>query len=116
MTTADFDSVRTQARDALDRIAKGDPAGYKALFSRGDDVTLGNPFGGFGRGWVAVIERVERAASYYTDGENDQLRDDHRVSDTGVGLHRRDRTIRDEGWGPPRHDRRRSAGHVCLSP
>ena len=66
---ADFDGVRTQARDALDRIAKGDPTGYKALFSRGDDVTLGNPFGGFGRGWDEVIEQLERAASYYADGE-----------------------------------------------
>ena len=65
----DFDSVRTQSREALDRLAKGDPAGYKALFSRGDDVTLGNPFGGFGRGWEAVVEQVERAGSYYADGE-----------------------------------------------
>ena len=66
---ADFDGVRTQARDALDRIARGDAGGYRALFSRGDDVTLGNPFGGFGRGFEAVMEQVERAASYYTDGE-----------------------------------------------
>jgi ketosteroid isomerase-like protein len=66
---ADFDSVRAQSRDALDRIAKGDPTGYKALFSRRDDVTLGNPFGGFGRGWDAVVEQLERAASHYTGGE-----------------------------------------------
>ncbi len=65
----DFDGVRTQSREALDRLAKGDAAGYKALFSRGDDVTLGNPFGGFGRGWEAVVEQVERAGSYYADGE-----------------------------------------------
>jgi len=65
----DFDSVRTQSREALDRLAKGDAAGYKTLFSRGDDVTLGNPFGGFGRGWEAVVEQVERAGSYYADGE-----------------------------------------------
>ncbi len=69
MTVVDFDNVRTRARDALDRIAKGDPSGYRALFSRGDDVTLGNPFGGFGRGWEAVMELVERAASYYAEGE-----------------------------------------------
>jgi hypothetical protein len=69
MTTADFDSTRARSREALDRIAKGDPAGYKALYSRGDDVTLGNPFGGFGRGWEAVVEQVERAASHYTAGE-----------------------------------------------
>jgi ketosteroid isomerase-like protein len=69
MTVGDFDSIRTRSRDALDRIAKGDPTGYKALYARGDDVTLGNPFGGFGRGWEAVVEQLERAASHYTDGE-----------------------------------------------
>ena len=69
MTVAEFDSVRAQSRDALGQIAKGDPAGYMALFSHGDDVTLGNPFGGFARGWEAVAERIERAASLYTDGE-----------------------------------------------
>lgn len=66
---ADIDSIRTQSRDALTRIAKGDPAGYEALYSRRDDITLGNPFGGFARGWEAVSERIERAASLYTDGE-----------------------------------------------
>lgn len=33
------------------------------------DITLGNPFGGFARGKDAVYERLERAASYYRDGE-----------------------------------------------
>lgn len=69
MMVAEFDSIRTQSRDALDRIANGDPAGFKALYSRGDDITLGNPFGGFARGWEAVAEQIERAASHYTDGE-----------------------------------------------
>lgn len=69
MTVVEFDSTRALSRDALDRIVRGDSSGYKSLYSRGDDITIGNPFGGFGRGWEAVVEQLERAASYYTDGE-----------------------------------------------
>ena len=39
------------------------------LLSRREDITLGNPFGGFGRGIEAVYEQLERAASHYRDGE-----------------------------------------------
>jgi len=66
---ADFEDLVTQARDALDQIAKGNPDGYKELYARDEDVTLGNPFGGFGRGTEAVYEQLERAASHYRDGE-----------------------------------------------
>jgi len=69
MASADFDLTIAQSRAALDKIAKGDPEGYKALFSRGQDVTLGNPFGGFARGWEQVVEQLERAASHYRGGE-----------------------------------------------
>jgi ketosteroid isomerase-like protein len=69
MSSADFDDVMAQSRAALDQIAKGSPAGYKALYSAGNDITLGNPFGGFGRGSAAVYEQLERAASHYRDGE-----------------------------------------------
>jgi ketosteroid isomerase-like protein len=65
----DFGQVITEARAALDQIAKGNPEGYKALYSRGEDITLGNPFGGFARGWEQVVEQLERAASHYRDGE-----------------------------------------------
>jgi ketosteroid isomerase-like protein len=68
MTATDFDLVKRQSRDALDRIVKGDTSGYEALYSRREDITLGNPFGGFGRGWEQVLEQLERAASYYRDG------------------------------------------------
>ena len=66
---ADFDELMTRARDALDQIAKGNAEGYKALYSSEQDITLGNPFGGFGRGIDAVYEQLDRAASYYRDGE-----------------------------------------------
>ena len=66
--TSDLDEVLEQAFAALDQIARGDSTGYKALFSRRDDITLANPFGGVGRGWNDVAERLDRAASVYTDG------------------------------------------------
>jgi ketosteroid isomerase-like protein len=65
----DCDDVIEQSHDARGQIARGDASGYKALYSRGEDITLGNPFGGFGRGWDQVVEQVKRAASYYTDGK-----------------------------------------------
>ena len=66
---AGFDALMVQARAAADQIVNGDPDGFKALFSREEDITLGNPFGGFGRGIDAVYEQLERAASHYRDGE-----------------------------------------------
>jgi ketosteroid isomerase-like protein len=39
------------------------------LYSRREDITLGNPFGGFGLGREAVVEQLERAAAHYRDGE-----------------------------------------------
>lgn len=41
----------------------------KELYDRRDEITLGNPFGGFGRGWEGVEEQLDRAASYYRAGE-----------------------------------------------
>jgi ketosteroid isomerase-like protein len=69
LSSADFDEVMVRSRAALDQIAKGKTDGYKALYSVGEDITLGNPFGGFGRGSAAVYEQLERAASHYRDGE-----------------------------------------------
>ena len=69
MASTDFDELMIEARAALDAIAKGRPDGYKALYSQAEDITLGNPFGGFGRGKEAVYEQLERAASHYRDGE-----------------------------------------------
>lgn len=69
MGATGFDELLVQAKGALRAILNGDPAGYKAIYSEGEDITLGNPFGGFGRGKAAVYEQLERAASYYRDGE-----------------------------------------------
>jgi hypothetical protein len=41
----DVDDLIEQCHLALDEIMKGDPEGYKKVYSRRDDVTLANPFG-----------------------------------------------------------------------
>ena len=69
MGAMDFDDLLVEARAALDAITRGNADGYKALFSPAEDVSLGNPFGGFGHGRNAVLEQLERAASYYRDGK-----------------------------------------------
>jgi ketosteroid isomerase-like protein len=65
---AEFEDLMVEARAALDSITRGDRDGAKALYSEAKDITLGNPFGGFGRGREAVHEQLERAASHYRDG------------------------------------------------
>lgn len=69
MGATELDELLVQAKAALNAMVKGDPSGYKAIYSEGDDITLGNPFGGFGRGKAAVYEQLERAATYFRDGE-----------------------------------------------
>ena len=64
------------AEDVIERshlawgeFVKGDPQPALQLFSHRDDVTVGNPFGPFVRGWEEVSETVARAATLYRDGE-----------------------------------------------
>lgn len=65
----DLDSVVEQYHMALDEFMKGNYEPAKQLFSQREDVTLGNPFGPFARGWTQVVETMKRAASNYRDGE-----------------------------------------------
>jgi ketosteroid isomerase-like protein len=51
-------------------ITRGNPAVYKELWSRRDDVTLANPFGPPARGWEEVSGRLDLAASHYRDGQD----------------------------------------------
>src|SRR5438105_3651457 len=69
MASNDFDETLAEAHAALDEILKGSADGYKRLYSRTEDITLGNPFGGFGHGWDGVVDQLERAASQFRDGE-----------------------------------------------
>jgi ketosteroid isomerase-like protein len=63
------DTVIEQSHHAWAEFVKGDPQPAEALFSRRDDVSLGNPFGPFVRGWEQAKQTMERAAALYSDGE-----------------------------------------------
>jgi ketosteroid isomerase-like protein len=65
----DLDIVRETCRLALGEFVKGNPEPFKMLFSHRDDVSLANPSGQAVRGWKQVAETMDRAASWYRDGE-----------------------------------------------
>jgi ketosteroid isomerase-like protein len=67
--TQDFDQVVEQNHAAVDEFARGNSKPLEQLYSRRDDVTLGNPFGPFVRGFDEVAETMERAATYYREGK-----------------------------------------------
>ena len=73
MSSPDFppelDQAIEECHQALDQFAKGTSKPLEALYSRADDVTLGNPFGPFVRGFDQVARTMERAAEYYLEGE-----------------------------------------------
>lgn len=54
---------------AVPEITRGNPEPVKELYSRLDDVTLANPFGGIARGWAQVEARLDQAARQFQDGE-----------------------------------------------
>jgi len=54
---------------AVPEITRGNPEPIKELYSRLDDVTLANPFGGIARGWAQVEARLDQAARQFQDGE-----------------------------------------------
>ena len=60
---------RFQNHSAVDKFAKGDSKPLEDLWSRREDVTLGNPFGPFARGFERVAQTMKHAATYYRDGE-----------------------------------------------
>lgn len=64
----DFDQVLEESHAAVDAFVRGDSKPLEQLYSRRDDVTLGNPFGPFVRGFEEVARTMERAATYYREG------------------------------------------------
>lgn len=65
----DLDQVVEQNHLAVDEFTRGNYEPLKKLYSQRDDVTLGNPFGPFARGFEQVVQTMQRAASYYRDGK-----------------------------------------------
>jgi ketosteroid isomerase-like protein len=65
----DFDQILERNHLALDAFTRGDSKPLEDLWSRRDDVSLGNPFGPFARGFEQVADTMKRAATYYREGE-----------------------------------------------
>ena len=65
----DVDQLIEQYDLAVNEFLKGNPEPVLELWSRRDDVTLANPYGGVAHGWEQVVEPSEQAASTSRDGE-----------------------------------------------
>jgi ketosteroid isomerase-like protein len=65
----DAESLIERSHLAWGEFVKGDPRPALQLFSHQDDVTVGNPFGPFVRGWGQVSETIAKAATLYRDGQ-----------------------------------------------
>ena len=69
MAASTFEEAIEQYHRALHAFMAGDTQPFKALFTRRDDATLANPFGGIARGWKEISERLDVAAANYADGK-----------------------------------------------
>ena len=69
MKANELDVVVERMHEALGEFVKGDPEPLKAMFSHQDDISLANPFGLPVRGWKLAAQTMERAATFYRDGE-----------------------------------------------
>ena len=65
----DAEGVIERLHAAMGAFIHGDARPAVELFTRGDDVTLGNPFGPFARGWDSVAATATQAATNYREGE-----------------------------------------------
>jgi hypothetical protein len=64
-----LEKVIDQCHATLGDIIRGNTEPWTKVFSRRDDVTLGNPFGPFVRGFDDVMAAARNAGSRYRDGE-----------------------------------------------
>jgi len=69
MRCASFEDAVVRNHEAIVAFMRRDTQPFKDLYSRRDDATLANPFGGVARGWAEIAPRIDRAASFYSDGE-----------------------------------------------
>ena len=69
MLAPSFEEEVARYHLAVPEITRGDPGPVKDLYSRLDDVTLANPFGGIARGWAQVEARLDQASRQFQDGE-----------------------------------------------
>lgn len=64
----DFAAAVDESHAALVEFVNGNPEPLKRMYSQRDDVSLGNPFGPFQRGWKDCADMLERSATVYSDG------------------------------------------------
>jgi len=69
MAASTFEEAIEQHHRALDAFMRRDTEPFKALFTRRDDATLANPFGGIACGWQEIPTRLDAAAANYAEGE-----------------------------------------------
>jgi ketosteroid isomerase-like protein len=69
MAASTFNEAIEEHHRALDAFMTRDTEPFKALFTRRDDATLANPFGGIARGWREIPTRLDAAAANYAEGE-----------------------------------------------
>ena len=63
-----LEATIAESHVALRKILNGDPSGYVELFADREDITLGNPFGPFGKGRTAVLKALNNASTKYKNG------------------------------------------------
>ncbi len=68
-TSQALEEFLDEYHQGMDEFMRGSCEGVKPLFSKSDDVTLGNPFGPLAKGWDGVVNAMERAAQNYRDGQ-----------------------------------------------
>ena len=64
----DLAAAVDESHAALAEFVKGNPEPLKRMYSQRDDVSLGNPFGPFQRGWKDCTEWMARTATVYSEG------------------------------------------------
>ena len=69
MPSDSFEDAFERQHVAVEEFARGNTEPFKELYSRRADATLANPFGGVARGWDKILQRIDRAATYYEDAE-----------------------------------------------
>jgi ketosteroid isomerase-like protein len=67
--TSDLRKLRDQYHQSVAAFIQGDPDVQKPLWSQRDDVTLANPLGPPAKGFDAVCQAMDRAASQISEGE-----------------------------------------------
>ena len=66
---ASFDAALAIVEAAQVQLVNGQPGPFKALWSRGEDVTLSGGLGGaIAKGWAQVSERLDWVATQYAEG------------------------------------------------